>query len=93
MLFNKKGLIIKKKGGDNHGGLQDVGHASVTAGSGVFMMCSLPRLEFLKEVLRGITRSFSAHLFQKTFLDKKKASAHAVSLQCRYFRECHNPSY
>ena len=31
-------------------------------------------LEFLKEVLRGITRSFSAHLFQKTFLDKKKAT-------------------
>jgi hypothetical protein len=31
-------------------------------------------LEFLKDVLRGITRAFSAHLFQKIFLDKKKAT-------------------
>lgn len=31
-------------------------------------------LEFLREVLRGITRAISAHFFQKTFLDKKKAT-------------------
>ncbi len=31
-------------------------------------------LEFLKEVLKGVTRAISAHLFQRTFLDKKKAT-------------------
>ncbi|CAM3206780.1 hypothetical protein FITA111629_09925 [Filibacter tadaridae] len=31
-------------------------------------------LEFLKELLKGITRAISAHFFQKTFLDKKKAT-------------------
>ncbi len=30
--------------------------------------------EFLKEVLKGITRALSAHLFQKTFLDEKKTT-------------------
>ena len=28
--------------------------------------------EFSKEVLKGIVRAMSAHLFQKTFLDKEK---------------------
>ena len=31
-------------------------------------------LEFFKEVLRGFTRAISAHIFQKTFLDKKKTT-------------------
>lgn len=31
-------------------------------------------LEFLKEVLKGMTRAISAHIFQKTFLNKKKAT-------------------
>ncbi|MFD0942908.1 hypothetical protein [Savagea faecisuis] len=31
-------------------------------------------LEFLKEALKGMTRAVSAHLFQKAFLDKKKAT-------------------
>lgn len=31
-------------------------------------------LEFLKEALKGVTRAISAYLFQKTFLDKKKAT-------------------
>lgn len=31
-------------------------------------------LEFLKEVLRGITRAISAHFFQKNFLNQKKTT-------------------
>ena len=31
-------------------------------------------LEFVKEALKGVTRVISAHLFQKTFLDKKKST-------------------
>lgn len=31
-------------------------------------------LEFFKEVLKGITRAMSAHLFQKTFLDEEKTT-------------------
>ncbi len=31
-------------------------------------------LEYLKEVLKGITRALSAHIFQKTFLEKKKTT-------------------
>lgn len=50
-------------------GLQDVGHASVTAGSGAVRM---PHL--LKEVFKGIVRAISAHLFQKTFLDEEKTT-------------------
>jgi len=30
--------------------------------------------EFSKEVLKGIVRAMSAHLFQKTFLDKEKTT-------------------
>lgn len=30
--------------------------------------------EFLKEILKGIVRASSAHLFQKTFLNKEKTT-------------------
>lgn len=30
--------------------------------------------EFSKEVLKGIVRAISAHLFRKTFLDKEKTT-------------------
>lgn len=30
--------------------------------------------EFVKEVLKGIVRAISAHLFQKTFLNKEKTT-------------------
>ena len=41
-------------------------------GKGVINMDTF--LEFLKEALKGMTRAVSAHFFQKTFLDKKKAT-------------------
>lgn len=31
-------------------------------------------LEFMKEVLKGVVRAISAHLFQKTFLNKEKTT-------------------
>ena len=30
--------------------------------------------DLLKEVVKGIVRAISAHLFQKTFLDKEKST-------------------
>lgn len=35
-------------------------------------------LEFFKEVLKGITRAISAHLFQKTFLDKETTTQRRI---------------
>ncbi|WP_165589601.1 hypothetical protein [Lederbergia galactosidilytica] len=31
-------------------------------------------LEFLKGILKGIVRAFSAHFFKKTFLEKEKTT-------------------
>lgn len=31
-------------------------------------------LEYLKEILKGIVRAISAHVFQKTFLEKGKTT-------------------
>ena len=31
-------------------------------------------LEYLKEILKGVTRAISAHVFRKTFLDKEKTT-------------------
>lgn len=66
-------FFLQKEGSE---GLHDVGHASVATGRSVLRMRSPMDtfFEIIKEVLKGIVGAISAHLFQKTFLNKKKTT-------------------